>query len=236
MGSTADCPHTYVHTQRGKSAWTDTNTDTLDPPTSLSRSISHAICARSLKTKCNVIHHTSSTYLRSAKPDLLPAAPFFLSLEDKHTPGELIPFRSALEPPQFALFPGDGWNDGKWRDRGPSTYIAHLPGWTWWQPPQPRSRPCSSSGLPAPSGCCRCVEFHWRSACLGICQKRCPLSWSTGPKQEDTRSKTQIKRKFLQARHRSSVWFSFNHSTLPDITGSPLWPTPQITNHRLLCF
>lgn len=61
------------------------------------------------------------------------------------------------------------------------TYTAHLRGWTWWQPPPPRCRPCSSSGPPAPSGCPRCAASRCRWMFPGTCLTHCPPSSSTAP-------------------------------------------------------
>lgn len=63
------------------------------------------------------------------------------------------------------------------------TYTAHLRGWTWWQPPPPRCRPCSSSGPPAPAGCSRCAVSHCRWMFPETCLKRCLPSLSTAPEQ-----------------------------------------------------
>lgn len=65
------------------------------------------------------------------------------------------------------------------------TYTAHLRGWTWWQPPPPRSRPCSSSGRPAPSGCPRCAASRWRWMFPGICPRHCPPSSSIVPEETE---------------------------------------------------
>lgn len=64
------------------------------------------------------------------------------------------------------------------------TYIAHLRGWTWWQPPPPRCQPCSSSDPPAPSGCPRCAASHCRWMFLGTCLMRCLQSLSIVPAEK----------------------------------------------------
>lgn len=64
------------------------------------------------------------------------------------------------------------------------TYTAHLRGWTWWQPPPPRCRLCSSSGRPALSGCPRSAVFRCRWTFPGTCLKHCQPSLSTLPKQK----------------------------------------------------
>lgn len=92
------------------------------------------------------------------------------------------------------------------------TYTAHLHGWTWWQPPPPRCQPCSSSDLPAPSGCPQCVVSHCRWMFPGTCLTHCLLSSSTVPEESGGKGgdvkKTKVLSKavsYVKGQNQSSV-------------------------------
>lgn len=94
-----------------------------------------------------------------------------------------------LSPISVVSNGGNGGSDSRlWSRSGPlsplPTYTAHLRGWTWWQPPPPRCRPCSSSDPPAPSGCPRCAASRCRWMFPGTCLMHCLPSSSTVPGEE----------------------------------------------------
>lgn len=127
------------------------------------------------------------------------------SLLKSHHPSNLsfiFPPPIFPSPPSWS-YSGNGCSDSQlWSKSGRSylffsslslpTYTAHLRGWTWWQPPPPRCRPCSSSDPPAPSGCPQCAASRCRLMFLGTCLMHCLQSLSTAPEENREKRKCSI--------------------------------------------